>query len=293
VHRLEFLDFADRLSDRFVDAVKIEDGIPIMKAPRAQSPLDDLGVQMVRLHIAGTVRALAGALDCMSGAIIGVLALPTSILKADFGGVRGILNRMAAKNATAGEQVQANFAEKFEDLITSAGPSGWLDWELAFRNMLVHRGRRIDLGQYVPRTPILFDQRGRAIPRVRVVNQLARDPGRSEVEVFLEPAKPLVLTEDAGDTLNGLLNSTKSLIEGTAQELVEVWRWRRDNPDALPQPKAQWPNGVASEGTAFSGYAPGSVGYNPGMMSTHPVVTKRMSAAALFDQTRDQWKTFD
>ena len=106
-------------------------------------------------------------------------------------------------------------------------------------------------------------------------------------------SKTLVLTEDADQTLRGLLESTKSLIEGTAQELLEVWNWRRAHPASLTQPKAQLPNGASTESIGFSGYAPGSFDYSSSMMMTHPVVVQRMCAAALDDEARPQWKTFD
>lgn len=293
LHRLEFVDSADRHGDRFVNAVRFENGRPSFNPPRPLNPLEDLSIQMVRLHVAGVVRALAGALDCMAGTIIGVLALPKSILKADFGQVRGVLKKKAAGKSTDGEIVLASFAEEFERLIGTAGPAEWLDWELAFRNMLVHRGRRIDVGQYVPRAPALLGPGGQPILRVRVVNHLPRDPGRSDVEVFLEPSRTLILTEDADQTLDGLLRSTKTLIEGAAKELIKVWNWRREHPDSLPQPTEQWPNGASTDSIGFCGYAPGSFEYGPDMMLTHPVVAQRISAAALHDDARPQWRTFD
>ena len=293
LHLLEFADWSDRHSDRFANAVGLENGELVVKAPRPESPREELSSHMMRLHIVGCVRALAGALDCMAGTIIGVLALPTSILKADFRSVRGLLEKMAAAASTEGERVQASFAVELERLISSAGPEDWLDWALDFRNMLVHRGRRIELGQYIPRTPALYGPDGRPVPRARVVNHLPRDPGRSDVEVFLEPSNTLVLTEDAEQTLGGLLKSTKSLIEGTAQELTDVWNWRRAHAKSLPQPKAQWPKGPSTEAVGFSGYAPGSFKYSPDMMMTHPVIFQRIRAAALDDESRVQWKAFD
>jgi|GEM_PF-4523205 len=131
------------------------------------------------------------------------------------------------------------------------------------------------------------------IMRARVANHLPRDPGLSDVEVFLEPANTPVLTEDAEQTLDGLLKSTKSLIEGAAHELMEVWTWRKAHPDSLAQPAAQWPRGASTEGLGFSGYAPGSLEYSPEMMMTHPIVVHRMRAAALDDEARPKWKVFD
>jgi hypothetical protein len=135
----------------------------------------------------------------------------------------------------------------------------------------VHRGRRIDLGQYVPKTPMLYGPTGQPAPRVRVVNHLPRDPERSDVEVFLEPSRTLVLTEDAAQTLNGIVRSTKTLIEGTAKQLIKVWGWRREHPNSLPQPKEQWSNGASTSSVKFCGYAPSSYLFDPDMMLTHPI----------------------
>ena len=294
IHWLEFRDASERLSDRFANAVVLENGIPVVRMPRPQSPLQELSLYTMRLHYVGCVRALAGALDCMAGTIIGVSALPTSILRADFRKVHGLLTkRTVASAVTEGEQAQATLAAELEDLIGSVGPKGWLDWALAFRNMLVHRGRRIEIGQYVPRIPVLYGPGGQPVPRVRVVTHLPCDPGLSDVEVFLEPSRTPVLTEDVEQTLDGLLNSTKALIEGAAQCLLELWNWRRAHPESLHQPKEQWPGRPSSEAIGFSGYAPGSFKYSPDMMTTHPIILQRIRAAALDDQSRHQWATFD
>src|SRR5712692_4830326 len=60
---------------------------------------------------------------------------------------------------------------RLREIIDQAGPQGWLDWTLAYRNMVVHRGRHQNLKRLVPirnrpfsltprrRTPIV-DSRG-------------------------------------------------------------------------------------------------------------------------------------
>ena len=140
---------------------------------------------------------------------------------------------------------------------------------------------------------MLYGPDGKPVPRVRVLTHLPRDPGRSDIEVFLEPSKSPVLTEDAQQTLDGLLKSTTALVEAVAEELLSVWKWRKSNPAKFTQPAAQWPNGVSTESGSFAGYAPGSFNYSPSMMMTHPVVVHRMRAAALDDKARPLWKTFD
>jgi hypothetical protein len=293
LHRLEFLDSSDQLSNRFANAVTMQSGRPVIKLPRPHSPLEELSLHTMRLHYVGCVRALAGALDCMAGTIIGVLALPIRILKADFNSVRTVLKRKVSSTATDGERIQAGFAAELDRVINSAGPDSWFEWTLQFRNMLVHRGRRIELGQYVPRTPVLLGPDGKPVLRVRVVTHLPRDPGLSDVEVFLEPSNTPILTEDAEQTLEGLIESTKSLIEGTARALTNVWNWRRAHPRELRQPPEQWRQGVSMHSIGFPGYAPGSFPYSPNMLSSHPVILKRLLAAALDDSSRHQWKAFD
>lgn len=129
--------------------------------------------------------------------------------------------------------------------------------------------------------------------RARRVTHLPRDPGRSDVEVFLDTPWTLVLGEDGERTLRGLIDSTKILIESTAQDLRDLWQWRRDHPASLSQPLAQWPNGRSTQATGFNGYAPGTLDLAPGMAMVHPVAARRIHAAALDDTARPQWLTFD
>ena len=189
--------------------------------------------------------------------------------------------------------MQARFAGRLEASILSAGPTGWLDWTLDFRNMLVHRGRRLEHGQVLRRTPVLLGPDGEELLRARRVGHLPRDPARSDVEVLLEGNTRFLLTEEAGRTLNGLIGSTRNLIEALAEELLTLWHWRRVHPDALPPPAAQWKDGPAHNSTGFNGYAPGSLGLEPGMGITHPITARRIRAAALDDTDRPQWSKFD
>jgi hypothetical protein len=292
LHWLEFLDASDRDSARFVDAVKMENGRPTIEAPRARSPLEQLGPEFVRIHQAGIIRALASALDCLAGVIIGVAALPTSILQADFDRARTRLGKITGA-ANDGEKMQAHFSARLEASIVASGPPGWLDWTLDFRNMLVHRGRRFEYGQFVPRTPALFGADGRPVLRARRVTHLPRDPGRSDVEVFLDTPWTMVVGEERERTLQGLIGSTKSLLETTAKALLELWQWRRDHAASLRQPVAQWPNGRSTQSTGFNGYAPRTLELAPGMAMVHPVAARRFRSAALDDPARPQWATFD
>src|SRR5260370_40908799 len=123
-----------------------------------------------------------------------------------------------------------------EAIIVAAGPEGWVDWTLDLRNMLVHRGRRLEHGQFVPRMPFLYGHDAQPLVRIRKVTHLPRDPARSDVEVSLDPLHTLVLSEDVEQTLTGLLTSTMTLIDMIGSELCERGNSRPENPRSPPPP---------------------------------------------------------
>jgi hypothetical protein len=214
-----------------------------------------------------------------------------SILKADFDKARAKLAKINGA-VHAGANRQAQLAAQLEAAISAAGPPGWLGWTLDFRNMLVHRGRRIELGQYLPITPVLLGADGQPVPRARRIAHLPRDPGRSDVEVFLGTPWNTVLHEEGQRTLQGLMNSASQLVETMATHLMDLWRWRRSHPAHLRQPAEQWKDGPSTHSTGFDGYAPGSLKLSPGMGMMHPTTARRFHAAALDDAARPQWATF-
>jgi len=292
LHWLEYLDAADRDSARLAHAVKMLRDGPVIDPPRPHCASEQLAPDFVRVHQAGLIRAIASALDCLAGVIIGVAALPQNILKADFKQARTVLARIDG-SASSGKKAQADFAALLESAIAAAGPQGWLDWTLDLRNMLVHRGRRIELGQYLPITPVLLGSDGRPAPRARRVSHLPRDPGRSDIEVFIDTPWNVVLHEDAAGTLQGVMNSTVLLLEAAAGYLLDLWRWRRAHPGDLRQPAVQWNNGPSKQSTSFNGYAPDSLPLKPSLGVMHPTTARRLRAAAVDDAARPQWATFD
>jgi hypothetical protein len=292
LHWLEYLDASDRDSARLAHAIKMLPSGPVIDLPRPRSVSEQLAPDLVRMHQAGLIRAIASSLDCLAGVIIGVVALPQSILKADFKQARAVFARIDSA-ASAGAKAQADFAARLESAIAAAGPQGWLEWTLDLRNMLVHRGRRIELGQYLPITPVLLGPDGKPAPRARRVSHLPRDPGRSDIEVFMDTPWNMVLHEEGTRTLQGLVNSTVLLLEAAAGHLLEFWRWRRAHPGDLRQPADQWKNGLSKQSTGFNGFAPGSLPLEPNIWMTHPITALRFHAAAVDDDARPQWTTFD
>jgi len=293
LHWLEYQDASDRDNARLAEAVKLRRSGPVIDVPRPRSASEQLAPDLVRMHQAGLIRAIASALDCLAGVIIGVAALPKSILTADFKGARKTLKAIKGANSV-GAAVQADFATKLESAINAVGPEGWLDWTLDLRNMLVHRGRRIELRQFSEIEVVLLGADGRSAPYFRRASHLPRDPGRSDIEVLIEmPWGNMVLHEEETTTLQGLVKSTGFLLEATAGHLLDLWRWRRDHPGDLHQPIDQWKKGPSKQSTGFNGYAPDALPLNPALGAMNPKTARRVLAAAIDDAAKPQWATFD
>lgn len=288
LHWFEYLDNSEQESDFIGNCVVLERGVPVFRNRPSESPMDDARNRLTRLHAAGCVRALVGALDCLGAVIIGVLALNASIMRASFGDVRNSLQKIAQRESRKpGIRIQREFAMQFEKIVNSSGPTGWIEWMFSFRNMLVHRGRRFDIGQIVPRDEVLFGPDGNRLPRARRVTMLPFHPAFSDIEVLAWPEATPVLTEPAEVTLRGLLSSTKCMLEQAGCALLAVWNARKETPDALTQPVQQWPTLPATPPEAgFTGYRPGAVPYNPSVLNVHPQVVLRLSAAAVLDDQR-------
>ena len=174
-----------------------------------------------------------------------------------------------------------------------AGPAGWVDWMLDYRNMLVHRGRRIQIGQLVPRVspPAVGRERTGTseVAGVWTVQHLPRDPGRSDVEVHRGVGDPtaLVLTEDARTTVDGLVGSTGALIEDVAVALLGVWEDRRRNVGTMGQPDCQW--GSTSDVTGFPGYQPDECPLgSPDVVMMNPLLARRLGAASVLRREEDE-----
>lgn len=157
------------------------------------------------MHIVGAIRALASALDCLGSVIVGVVALPMPILTS---GLRDAL-RGLKQLAPGAVPVQVDACARVDDAFRTAGPEGWQEWVQDYRNMLVHRGRRLQTAQLRPKGVEIHTPRGELIAPHAVVSVLPNAPSLSEVQAFLGAADehPL-LTESAWDTLREVITST-------------------------------------------------------------------------------------
>jgi hypothetical protein len=280
LHLDGFVTARRELDDLYRDAVRILPSGLQLRHPR-RTPHTDILPRTEEAHLAGFLRAAASALDCLGATIVGVLGLPTDILRADLRAAR----RRIKSVTTPAEVTQDRFRARFETLVETHNPPGWLDWTRQMRNMLVHRGRRMTLVELVPKpTPVLLPS-GAPSLRTLVTMHLPRDPERSDIQAMSAGGVgALVLPGDAVDCARGLLNSCRRLIEGTCEELMTVWRARRDDPDLIPQPGEQWPNLEPPQGTGFDGYGGQPISLDA--LNLPPDAVRRFLAAGVLDHDR-------
>src|SRR5258706_431191 len=186
LHYFERLDARKRIDDLIVDSVKTDSqGRVYQKLPPAKSASDELPYKLEAMHICGFFRAIGSSLDCLAGVIIAVLGLKTSLRKNDISSARRTLKALKASQ-TSGETLQIEFRDFLESEIESSGPKDWLEWCDQYRNVFVHRGRRLTRNQTQRRDGLLFDAWGEEILRAKSTLHLAKHPDRSDAEALVK-----------------------------------------------------------------------------------------------------------
>lgn len=289
LHLLEAMGFADQHNRAMADAVIVQGGRVRVEAPEPTCAADELPLNLMALHVGGLFRAVGSVLDCLGGLIVGVMALPSRIYRADLDAARRTLERELRRGNDPGN-LRSMFQTRLNDSVTSAGPSGWLEWANGYRNMLVHRGRRLNLHMLLPRTPTLLRPDGTPIVRAQVVHLLTRDPERSDVETLINSLGD-TLTEPAEVTLRELLRTLVWFTEAVTKELLVAWQTRRANPALVPQPQEEWPEVPRPPG-AFKGYEPGRMGVVPTAAMTGPAAIRRLKAASMAGDAKANWRLF-
>ena len=271
IHRLEYMASAEHDAGVFAETV--------LRQRHPQVARDVLAAVQARAAIDSLITALASALDCLAGAIVGVVPLRVNIKTASFRRVRSIAEGVGQL--------------ELDGMIQHCGPQGWVDWMLEYRNMVIHRGRRIEMHNPALETEIVAPD---GVPAKWSTNlHLPHHPGLTEVEAFrvTSSVHSLLLAEKAEVTLEGLVSSTNRLVELVAERLLSVWRDRRSDPRASPQPlSSQWkkPSDRAEWAWSdFGGYDPGSDQLDPSAVRFNPKLVKRLLAAALMDHQESVW----
>ena len=282
LHLLEYLDSSDRIAKRMSRVVS---GDGELAYPKPLSPYDLLPERFSTLHVCGFFRALASALDCLAAVVIGVLAIPQPILRADLLGLHRWLRGESHPRQTR-LPIHTAFAIELEEITRRAGPAGWSEWILDYRNMLVHRGRRTELNILSLESHVL-DSAGYPIPLVVPTLLLAKDPHLSDVQAHLVSAVN-VIREDATGLLSAALESTRHLVDAVGASLLEKWMNRRAGKISVAQPSEQWPTLVMTH-KSFEGYSSAKLAISSDAMMTAPSGLERLRAACLDSKSRSLW----
>lgn len=279
LHYFEWLDARERTNELIVDSIKIDpSGEPYQKLPPAKAAIDELPYKLEAMHICGFFRAIGSSLDCLGGAIIGVLGLKSPLRKNDILRARRDLAKI--KNpSNPGEKLQAEFRDFLDAEIVSSGPEDWLEWADQYRNMFVHRGRRLTTNQTHRRGPTLYKATGEEYLRATSTLHLAKHPDKSDVEALIK--KDMVLDEDADVTFKGIFKSCRDLNEAVCERLLSIWHQRRNDSSLIEQPASQWDTNIRP--CKFAGYDANAEPLNIDLMTSHPIVRHRMLAASVDD----------
>ena len=238
-------------------------------------PTELLRGTFVQLHIAGMLRAVGSAIDCVGAVAIGVLGLPISIKRGDYGRVHQWVAERAPKLAPSPAlDFQLGALSDVFAAFESLAPTGWLDWASSFRNTFVHRGRRHQQLQS------------------SVGLRLPSEPNRSELESRLASHYPECLNEPCVETLAGTMRNAQAATFQACTILLGAWQHRRAKPDFIDQPRAQWPDEPPLDvGVSFVGFAPRKIA-DPDVVVTNHSNAKRYAASATDRRLKHLWESW-
>ena len=289
LHYFEWLDYSQQISRRYADVVSVRNGQIDTKMPPSTTAIDDLPNAFEKLHVCGFFRAIGSAFDCLGGTIIGTLGLPCSLRKSDLGSARRALKKLDTAD-TPGKKLQLDFGTFLESVLTSGKCPEWLGWAMQYRNMFVHRGRRMSVGTFAAKEPLLYDGDGNVVPRVETVSHLSIDPDLSEIEAMIS-SRTIVLNERAEVTLDGIFKNSRDSLESVCERLLKVWTMRKTDPPLISQPATQWK--ADFKNSDFGGFQPDTEPLSIDAIISNPIMKKRLMSAAALDPQRHLWKGSD
>lgn len=270
-------------------AVDTRHGEIAVSLPTAKTPFDLLERQRVDMDIKGTMSSLCSALDCLAALIVGVMGLEQDLRKAD---IVPALNACRKVSASP-EDPRFKFVSCILRELQDAGPTGWHKYLVDFRNMILHRGRRMSFGTLIP-SPQTDIRRGGQTPKIhtRVVHYLASWPNLSEVEMWSQ-GHIYPLEETGQTTIKGLVESVLRFVNGVSGALVECWIERSKNPSLIVQPKNQWKYQRPILGEGFQGYLPGSEKHEANSIIGNPSLIVRMKMAHVDGARISFWRNVE
>lgn len=280
LHRLELLEAIE--DDDLFHAQPVgyaRDGGPVLPTiPRRERPDDDLPSAFVALHVVGFFRAISSCLDCLAGGIVGAVGLDSSLLKADFDKV--LEEPRTRSTSPPGAGLRAQVIGQIRSRVAESGPEGWFRWTTQMRNLLLHRPRRMQFQQWVPKHDYggLLDPQGKPVRMAWPRRHLPVEPSLGDSEAFTTDGEWLPLAESMESTLWGVLQSTRATCESTLDELIKFWQLRQSTPDLFAQPSRTVPEAAATERTSFAGYS-GKGKFQPDVIVTNPADRERLGTA--------------
>ncbi|SDJ99641.1 hypothetical protein SAMN05428985_102190 [Nocardioides sp. YR527] len=250
-----------------------------------RSGLDEKRDRRMRLAREHLFYHLAQAFDRLAAVVVGVGALRTQILKADWRIIdsdeqwkkcQGTEKNRGAQSA-AGREKQDELRRSILDAALVAGPSDWLQWIDGTRNTSAHRAPKMRM--------IAATKPTKAEP-VRLVHLFERQPKWSMTEALVGKGlgfSSVWLMEDPLGLMRGALEATASVVETAVTSLSVVWADRRSDPQLLVQPGAQWPTVLEEPELNFSGFGhPVQIGLKGGQFRVAPEQGRRMKASGVF-----------
>ena len=286
LHYLEFLHARQRHDKRIADAVSVGfDGKPFYKHPPALTPMDDLINKLEGMHVCGFFQAIGSTLDCLGAVIIGVFGLPTRLRISDVSKAERALHRLPS-NGTPGNKMQLDFKDFFISVKSSTGVPGWLEFSDRYRNMFIHRGRRITYNSMTPRPSLILDKDGQHSVITSTTMHLVREPDKSDAEGMIR--RNVAMNEDADTTLSGIYKSCRDMEEAICERLVEIWKARRADPSLIEQPASQWEANIRM--CNFNGYDPTAPPLRYDEIHNSHVLLHRFVSCGAVDSKSAVWK---
>jgi hypothetical protein len=264
------------------------DGIRFPTSETAHQRLID-GVE-TEMDITGWGRALCSALDCLAGCAIGVLRIPSSLLKAQFSHLGNLSNQMG-KATTAQQRAWQDLLD-LVDSHRANFPTGWFEWVNGMRVLNVHRPRQVNVllqrtiepGE--PQLAFVADDPAAASEVIKATARfdlhLRQRPQLSDMQDLIEAprAHDIWIAEPAQTTMPGVFLAVNDLIEDTTKYLLDQWIAIEARLSDFPPPISSWkPNRTIPAG--FAGVTGITSGFTPagGQMHTHPTLAKRLALA--------------
>lgn len=252
----------------------LESGGDPTKFPPPRAPADELVSMQFDVALLGFFTSLGQALDCLSGAIIGIYDLAADMRKSGW-------RKLGTLPSSAKDAIR-----KHESV---CGPRGWLDWLIETRNGLVHRPRQLNLYQ----NTILGGDR-LLVPSMRPIDRLKfdfflwRSPELSWVEALADSESPGdSYLRDSGELLiDRIFASTLRFMELIASDLTDHWTSRRNLGQQQQNFASQWTRRHRLP-SSFDGFDVTAVGFDVDYVMLHPTAVARMAATHIMpDETR-------